>query len=414
MPPMRERPAQLLDRGRAVFERLLTILLRYKRFLPIISFATGIASALLMKRGYSRIPWLLGALFVTWAVVGLVMVLGARRAQERPGLLAKLHFGGIVLAQSASQEVLFFVLPFYYWSTTFWSPNVIFFGLLVVAVVATLIDPLFEAITRWPPASLILLALSNFAALNFVLPVVFGLRNDLSLHLSLLLTIILVVLFASYARGARRTDADAASASDDAPDDTADDTADTTQTTAPVDATAAASADDAPAPAARPRRVQALRRRLAFAALLSSLMAAAIWFFDLQIVVPPVPLRIVDGAACAGVVDKEPLRRTERFVLADGPLERVFCFTAIQAPRGLKERISHRWIHDGAFTNQVELNKIAGGRQDGYRTWSFKRRFPADPRGRWICEVRTGGDQIIGRVAFDIVDEDEELNAEQE
>ncbi|MFH1812447.1 MAG: DUF5924 family protein [Pseudomonadota bacterium] len=369
---------------------------RYKKLLPVLSFITGVVSALLMKRGFSRIPWLLGALFVTWIVVGLVHVLGGRLIQRESTWLARVHFGTIVLAQSASQEVLFFVLPFYFWSTTFFSPNMFFFNLLVLAILATLIDPVFERLAAWPPTTMLLLALSNFAALNFALPVVLGLRNNYSLHVSVALTVVLLVLFASYTRKlpphqARTTAVDPDSDSDDAAAIPAD-SAERIAGNGAEPGLAGASA----------HRTWTLRQRLGLAAAVAIPLMIAIWLFDLQVAIPPAPLRIVDGTAATSVQDREALGRADRFVLGDGFPERVYCFTAIQAPRGLDEKILHVWKHDGQVVNTVELREISGGREQGYRTWSFKSRFPKDAAGDWTCEVRTGSGQIVGRVSFEV------------
>lgn len=336
-------------------ERLGPWLQRFKRALPFLSFLTGVVSALLMKRGYSRMPWLLGALLLTWVVVGGVLLLQRRLSPERQ-LLGKMHFGAIVLAQSASQEVLFFVLPFYFWSTTFWSPNVLFLALLVLTVLATLVDPIFERMAARAPLVLVLLAVSTFATLNFALPVVIGIRNNWSLHISVAATIISTLLFAVYTH--ERGEAKG------------------------------------------PR----LKLLMATGAAMSVLLAGAIWVLDLQMAVPPAPLRLMDGAASHGVEEREPIDRCRRFALDQGLPPRIYCFTAIQAPRGLDEEIVHVWRHNGRDLNTVELKQISGGRQQGFRTWSFKSRFPRDPLGDWTCEVRTAGDQIIGRVRFEIVE----------
>ena len=188
-------------------ERLVALggrLQKYQRFLPLLSFASGIVSALLMKRGFERIYWLLGALFITWLVIGVLFVLGRQLASNNNKLFGRMHFGAIVLAQSASQEVLFFVLPFYFWSSSLFSPNVVFFLLLCAVILATLIDPIFERITAWTPGAMALLSFSNFTALNFSLPVLLGLPNGLSLHLSVVLSVLLLVLFAGYFRQEER------------------------------------------------------------------------------------------------------------------------------------------------------------------------------------------------------------------
>lgn len=332
--------------------RILTRLAPFRRYLPVLSFATGIGSALLMKRHYGRIPLVLGVLFAAWVVVGVVLVWRQRSATPVAGKAAAVRYGALVAAQSAVQQVLFFVLPFYFQSATYWSPNVAFVALLALAGLVTLIDPIFFRVAERPPLFIALLAIDNFAALNFALPVVFGLRNNWSLHASIVLTIALV-LAVSAVTGRREK---------------------------------------------RPQ----LRRLLAAAVVVSGLLAGAVWLLDLQLLIPPAPLRLADGRISEGIVEREPLRSATQFAVG-GP-DRLTCYTAIAAPRGLDEQIVHLWRHDGALVSRVALSQISGGREQGFRTWSTHAGFTQASAGRWQCEVRTAGNQIIGRVEFELVE----------
>ena len=49
--------------------------------------------------------------------------------------------------------------------------------------------------------------------------------------------------------------------------------------------------------------------------------------------------------------------------------------------------------------DRIELS-IEGGREQGFRTWSRKRNFGDDPRGRWTCAVETGLGQSLGEQAI--------------
>ena len=110
----------------------------------------------------------------------------------------------------------------------------------------------------------------------------------------------------------------------------------------------------------------------------------------------------LDGRIGEGIVEREPLRPATRFVVG-GP-DRLTCFTAIAAPRGLDEQVVHLWRYQGAVKSRVALSQISGGREQGFRTWSTHAGFSKGPTGLWQCEVRTGGNQIIGRVDFELVE----------
>ncbi len=50
-----------------------------------------------------------------------------------------------------------------------------------------------------------------------------------------------------------------------------------------------------------------------------------------------------------------------------------------------------------------KLSPVHGGRREGFRTFSRKTGFPADPVGRWTVDVVTGSDQLLGRLRFRVV-----------
>ncbi|HUS23900.1 MAG TPA: DUF2914 domain-containing protein, partial [Candidatus Binatia bacterium] len=66
-----------------------------------------------------------------------------------------------------------------------------------------------------------------------------------------------------------------------------------------------------------------------------------------------------------------------------------------------------RWMLNGKEVDRVPLD-IAGGREQGYRAWSFKRGFPEDPRGEWEVQAITDGGQLIGSVRFEVIGMDAE------
>ena len=81
--------------------------------------------------------------------------------------------------------------------------------------------------------------------------------------------------------------------------------------------------------------------------------------------------------------------------------EPIYCFTAVFAPVDLNTTIYHHWYfrpNDGKpFTNADRIPvKISGGREGGYRTYTFKQRL--DP-GDWRVDVETEDGRIIGRVS---------------
>ncbi|MEF9672213.1 DUF2914 domain-containing protein [Pseudomonas sp. PCH446] len=81
----------------------------------------------------------------------------------------------------------------------------------------------------------------------------------------------------------------------------------------------------------------------------------------------------------------------------------LYAYTAINAPRGLDERIYHVWQFNGHEVDRIALD-IHGGRKEGYRAWSHKQNFPADPTGDWQVRVLTEGGQMLGVLRFKVTD----------
>ncbi len=133
--------------------------------------------------------------------------------------------------------------------------------------------------------------------------------------------------------------------------------------------------------------------------------------------IPPVPLvkkqlRICrdlerkDGVYSARI-EKPPLwapwRRTDRRVHIR-PGEKLFCYTSVFLPSGISTTLYHVWQRRDPKTGKwVTWSRIGfpvrGGRQDGYRGFTFKRNL-AD--GRWQVRVETEGGRVLGLNRFTV------------
>lgn len=85
--------------------------------------------------------------------------------------------------------------------------------------------------------------------------------------------------------------------------------------------------------------------------------------------------------------------------------EPIYCFTAVFAPVDLNTTIYHHWYFrpnsERPFMHADRIPiKISGGREGGYRAYSFKQRL--DP-GDWRVDVESQDGRIIGRVSVQVV-----------
>jgi len=139
-------------------------------------------------------------------------------------------------------------------------------------------------------------------------------------------------------------------------------------------------------------------------------------------IIPPIPLSIRDAGVYHNVAragGEYVLEAEQESILQKlMPGQRVhidetgsiFMFTSIFAPADLNTRIYHQWemFETGSRTWIEKGNpsyRLFGGRQEGYRGYSFQTVIP----GRWRVNVETPKGQTLGRVKFRVVDSDEEL-----
>jgi len=84
--------------------------------------------------------------------------------------------------------------------------------------------------------------------------------------------------------------------------------------------------------------------------------------------------------------------------------ERVYCFTSVFVPNGIRTTIRHRWERIDANGDWVTMDlrpfSIAGGRQGGYRGYTFKQNLIP---GRWRVTAESESGATIGFVDFVVV-----------
>jgi hypothetical protein len=248
--------------------------------------------------------------------------------------------------QLVHQESLFFALPFFLVVTTWDHGQALFTGLLLVCALVSLVDPVYY---NWlaPRRSLFVAfhALTLFAVLLVVNPLLFHLTTGQSL----LLALGLALLFSLPSLG----------------------------------------------------KLLTFVRWWRLAVMLLMLVALAAGTWQARVLIPPAALRLTD-ISLAQQVDRDlrkPGVSLKQIDAASLHREGLYAFTAVRAPRGLRERIHHVWRQNGVEVDRITLD-IRGGRDEGYRAWTHKLNFPADSVGRWQVRVVTDSGQLIGLTRF--------------
>ncbi|MEW6677786.1 MAG: DUF2914 domain-containing protein [Pseudomonadota bacterium] len=88
------------------------------------------------------------------------------------------------------------------------------------------------------------------------------------------------------------------------------------------------------------------------------------------------------------------------------PGERLYCVSAVFAPRGLDTRLYHRWAYNDPQRGWVTTSRIgfhlAGGRQGGYRGYTWKQNLVP---GEWKVTVETENERTVATLRFELSDE---------
>jgi hypothetical protein len=132
-------------------------------------------------------------------------------------------------------------------------------------------------------------------------------------------------------------------------------------------------------------------------------------------VLPPLPLVLTDAGVYHRVEhdgqdfkaqqEEEPAEWQALFgthsILHIQPGARLYVYNAVFAPRGLKTQIVHDWQWltpgKGWQSQQRVAVPISGGREDGFRFYTYK----SAPRpGQWQVNIQTSDGRAVGRVRF--------------
>ncbi len=329
-------------------QTLAGMIKRHPRALALIGFVSGVASFLLVERQPAAAKVVAFMMLASWVWLMLENTLrrNALRLLNLRVPRPALHF----VTQMVHQESLFFVLPFFFFTLTWNSGQIVFMALLSGAALVSVIDPIYYnhlARRRWVFLGFHSLAL--FAVLLTALPIILHLSTAQSYPWALGSAVVLAI----------------------------------------------------------PSIIKALPRRRWWRgfALIGVVVALGASGWHARLWVPPATLWLtrVSISFDIDVLEKAPGKSVRR--VSEDTLQRegLYAYTAIRAPRGLNERIYHVWRLNGKTVDTIALD-IQGGRQEGYRAWTHKQHFPERPVGQWQVQVVTEARQMIGVLRFQVVE----------
>jgi len=237
------------------------------------------------------------------------------------------------------QQLLFFLLPVYYASTTLGSRNMAFLILLTVSAILSTLDVVYDRYVsvRWQLAALFFM-FNLFASINVMLPILWTVSNHRALWVSG------VLAFGGFASMVYRLSG------------------------------------------LRGARVKWLLGAAGCALLLIVVF--------LPPFIPPAPLTLAGAEFGRSVRALTVVTPLDAIPSTPG---KIAVLTSIKAPMGLEETVRHRWTLDGKVVYVSNYFHVSGGRKEGYRLWS-QITWKTETVGHVLMvDVETQSGQLIGR-----------------
>lgn len=340
-----------------VRERARTLLRKHARKLWWLhsAYALGLGASVVAfaQKGFDHARWLAVSIGAAWLLVVLVFRLfGSGRAQRVEGR-GRLGFFAMTYAlKNLYQGMLFFLLPFYWKSTTLGSANTWFVVLLgACALLSTLDVVLDRVVFRFRALASVFHAVALFGCLNLVVPALFP-ETRAVVSLVVASAIATIGFFTIHLDGSTLYD----------------------------------------------------RRSLLLLALAAASVSSVT--YAARGLVPAVPTYVAHGAVGPIVLPDGRLGMEVR-TLHPSVVDKLIAITDIVAPGGKGDRLVHVWRHDGHEVQRAtETTSRVDGPQGSIRLRSSMtgRQLPPSLLGSWTVDVETQDGQLVGRVAFDVAE----------
>lgn len=341
-------------------ERLKTFMRAHGRKLwwlhSAYALGLGIAVVAFAQKGFDHARWLAVSVGAAWLLVVLFFRLfgsGRAQAQVHTGGKGRLRFFAMTYAlKNLYQGMLFFLLPFYWKATTFWSANSWFVVLIGTCALLSTLDIVFDRVVfRFRALASLFHGVALFGCLNLVVPALFPDTRTLT---SLLVAAGITVLgFWTIHMS-----------------------------------------------------LSMLRDRRWVALFFVTAAGAIAAVYAGRSAIPPVPMYVSRGAVGPIVLPDGRLGMVVR-ELHPSVIDKLLAITDVVVPGGKGDRLVHVWRHDG---HEVHRAAETTSRVDGpegtvrLRSGLTGRELPKRLVGSWAVDVETQDGQLVGRVSFLVAD----------
>ncbi len=323
------------------------------------ALALGAGVVAFAHKGFEHARWLAVSLGLAWMLVVLVFRLfhttggGELRAYESADPKTRVRFYVMTYAlKNLYQGMLFFLLPFYWKSTTLDAADGWFVVLLATCAVLSTLDIVFDRVLmRWRWLASAFHGLTLFACLNLVIPALFPDTRTLWT----LLAAAGIAMVGSW----------------------------TLHVTGRV-----------------------LRKKVYLALFVLSVGAAVGVAYEARAAIPPVPM-YVSSAAVGPKQLPDGRLAMEVKTLHPSVIQELVAVTDVVVPGGKGDRLRHVWRHGGVEVHRTseETARIAGPKGTvRLRSSLTGRDLTGNLVGSWSVDVETEDGQLVGRTGFDVVE----------
>ena len=323
----------------------------------VYAAALGFGMILFAQKGFLRARWLLVSGLLAW----LLMVVffrhfGSGADQPRfhavwPGARTRFLVMTYVL-KNLYQGMLFFLLPFYWKSSTAGAHNGWFFLLLALCALVSTLDLVFDRVLmKWKPLASAFYAITLFGTLNLALPALLPETRTLVTLLS----------------------------------------------AAGITAVAFLSLHV---------RLSHLKKRLHAVLLVLAVGASVGLAYVARRAIPPVPMYVAIGAVGPMKLADGRLAMEVRS-LHRSVVQKLIAVTDVVVPGGEGDRLQHVWRHEGEVVKRSPDDDAHVAGPSGtvrLRSSLAGDKLPADLVGGWTVDVETEDGQLVGRVAFTVTE----------
>ena len=318
---------------------------RYPWLLPTASFLVGWVGFFLFQRGEGLARGVAIIALVGWPWLLAENLLGRWVVARSNGRLSigVVHF----VTQQIQQEILFFALPFLFGAMVMVPGQMLFMAVATAIAIAVSIDPIYlRRIAPHAGLSSALHAYCTLIAALVVLPVALHMPLDEALPLSLAIT------------GATLL-------------------------------------------ASLPRMLFAVKGWGLRLSGCVALMVTFVVIWNLRDSIPAAGLWVREARVTDRIEGLHAGAEVKTFSVAGLHATGAVSFVRVRAPAGLSQSVAFEWRHHGELIDRIPA-QISGGNEGGFRTYSRKLNFPADPRGDWRVDLVTPGGQLIEQSRFTV------------